>query len=248
VRFHIRRWNHIVRTTGVRGKRVPSDLSLLVFVLVVAAFLAGQQVERARARSASRAWRARRAANLSRFFRRRAAPRRSPKSRLPDESQDGRAHPPADSADQLRRVMSATFSKRRLLSRSEARVFFAAEKAIQNLGLSWRVMAQVSLGEVLASPDQAAFSAINSKRVDVLLVSGVGDPIAAIEYQGRGHYQGTASARDAVKREALRRAGVRYIEMTPEHGPKDLAREIARLIKAPAAAAESRSEPPGGHG
>jgi hypothetical protein len=92
-------------------------------------------------------------------------------------------------------------------------------------------MAQVSLGEVLSSPDARAYSAINSKRVDLLIVSRSGDPIAAIEYHGHGHYQGTAAARDAVKKEALRKAGVRYIEVTPESGTADMTREILRIAQ-----------------
>ena len=124
------------------------------------------------------------------------------------------------------------FEKRRLLSRSEAQVLYAAERAINTAAdLNWRVMAQVSLGEVLSSPDARAYSAINSKRVDLLIVSRSGDPIAAIEYQGHGHYQGTAAARDAVKKEALRKAGVRYIEVTPESGTEEMVREISRIAQ-----------------
>ena len=130
------------------------------------------------------------------------------------------------------KVRRSSFKKRRLLSRSEAYVLYAAERAINTVDLKWRVMAQVSLGEVLSSPDARAYSAINSKRVDLLIVSRSGDPIAAIEYQGHGHYQGTAAARDAVKREALRKAGVRYIEVTPESGTEDMAREISRIAQA----------------
>src|SRR5215467_6083727 len=57
--------------------------------------------------------------------------------------------PVTDPAEQLRLVMDAKFEKRRLLSRSEARVLYAAEREINAAGLKWRVMAQVSLGEVL---------------------------------------------------------------------------------------------------
>jgi hypothetical protein len=71
-----------------------------------------------------------------------------------------------------------------------------------------------------------------SERVDLLIVSRSGDPIAAIEYQGHGHYQGTAAARDAVKKEALRKAGVGYIAVTPESGTEDMAREISRIAQA----------------
>src|SRR5262245_55037078 len=92
-----------------------------------------------------------------------------------------RRSPVTDPAEQLRIVMGARFEKRRLLSRSEAHVLYAAERAINAANLKWRVMAQVSLGEVLSSPDERAYSAINSKRVDLLIVSRSGDPIAAIE-------------------------------------------------------------------
>jgi hypothetical protein len=60
----------------------------------------------------------------------------------------------------------------------------------------------------------------------------MGDPIAAIEYQGHGHYRGTAAARDAVKKEALRKAGVRYIELTPDSGTEEMVRVISRLARA----------------
>jgi hypothetical protein len=125
--------------------------------------------------------------------------------------------------------MRSSFQKRQILSHSEARVLYAAEKAIASANLKWRVMAQVSLGEVLSSPDALAYTTINSKRVDLLIISSKGEPLAAIEYQGSGHYQGTAPARDAVKKEALRKAGVRYIEVSAKHCANDLEREILRL-------------------
>lgn len=137
--------------------------------------------------------------------------------------------PHTDESAQLRAVMAADYQARPLLSAAELRVLQAAEAAILELRLSWRVMAQVSLGEVLRSPDPAAFWAINAKRVDILLVTRSGQPIAAIEYQGGGHYQGSAAARDAVKREALRKAGIGYVEITPHDSAADIAREIARL-------------------
>jgi Protein of unknown function (DUF2726) len=187
----------------------------LVVIIAAAAFLAGIIGERLRAELARQAWRKRRwrKAEVGAPFKTGAAPITDP-------------------AEQLRLVMGASFKKRRLLSRSEAYVLYAAERAINSVDLKWRVMAQVSLGEVLSSPDARAYSAINSKRVDLLIVSRNGDPIAAIEYQGHGHYQGTAAARDAVKREALRKAEVRYIEVTPESGTEDMAREISRIAQA----------------
>src|SRR3954470_2941062 len=57
-------------------------------------------------------------------------------------------------------------------------------------------------------------SIVGVKRVDILIVDQGGWPVVAIEHQGVGHYQGTAAARDAVKKEALRKAGVRYVEVS----------------------------------
>ncbi len=136
---------------------------------------------------------------------------------------------PVDPTAQLNAVMGADFTKKHVLSLTESRVMAAAERAIEEARKPWRVMAQVALGEVLASSDKAAFYAINAKRVDLLIISEKSIPLAAIEYQGQGHYQGTAPARDAIKKEALRKAGVGYIEITHEHGPDDVRREVLRL-------------------
>lgn len=61
-------------------------------------------------------------------------------------------------------------------------------------------MAQVSLGEILRSKNTEAFHCINAKRVDMLLVDQNCRPRHAIEYQGGGHYQENAAARDAFKK------------------------------------------------
>lgn len=192
-------------------------LPVTVLVVAAVAVLVGVYGERFRAKLARRSWKARRHQHRGIIV-------------PTNVSYD---LPITDPSDQLRVVMSATFEKRRIMSKPEVRIFYAAERAVAAAQLNWRVMAQVSLGEVLSSPDARAFSTINSKRVDLLIISSKGEPIAAIEYQGNKHYQGTAPARDAVKKEALRKAGVRYIEITPEHGPDDLVREISRLVKHP---------------
>ncbi len=136
--------------------------------------------------------------------------------------------------------MGASFTAKPILSRAEHRVLVAAERAIAELKLPWRVMAQVALGEILASPDADGFRAINAKRVDLLIVGERSAPIAAIEYQGEGHYQGTAPARDAVKKEALRKAGIGYIEIRPADGFEDVRRAIERINCARVGANELR--------
>lgn len=110
--------------------------------------------------------------------------------------------------------MAASFEKQKLLSSAEYKVFRIVEGDIWAARRGYRVFAQTSLGEILRSPDDDAFHSINSKRVDILVVDQWGWPAVAIEYQGEGHYQGTAAARDAVKKEALRKAGVRYVEIS----------------------------------
>jgi hypothetical protein len=151
-----------------------------------------------------------------------------------------------DAADQLRIVMGASFTQQPLLNKSELRVLKELERCVEASNPTWQVMAQVSLGEVLRSSDASAFACVNAKRVDLLLIDGECMPRHAIEYQGSGHYQGTAAARDAVKKEALRRAGIGYHEVVAGHTtPADLRRLVEKLVPKPAPTqeAEPRSLP-----
>jgi len=156
---------------------------------------------------------------------------------------------PADAADQLRIVMSAEFVPQPLLNKSEARVFKELDQYVIASNPGWQVMAQVSLGEILSSENSEAFSCINSKRVDLLLVDEDCQPRHAVEYQGGGHYRGTAAARDAVKKEALRRAGIGYHEVVAGHTtPADLKRLVEKLVDRPAELRAIISpDPSGGH-
>lgn len=98
---------------------------------------------------------------------------------------------------------------------AEYRVFKIIEDENLTERTGHRVFAQTSLGEVLQSENSDAFRSINAKRVDILIVDRAGWPVVAVEYQGSEHYQGTAAARDAIKKEALRKAGVAYVEIMP---------------------------------
>ena len=137
----------------------------------------------------------------------------------------------ADAADQLRIVMGATYTVQPLLNKSEARVFRELDRIVISCNPNWQVMAQVSLGEILRSKDADAYSCINSKRVDLLLMDENCQPRHAIEYQGSAHHQGSAAARDAVKKEALRRAGIGYYEIVAgKTTPSDLRRMVEKLV------------------
>jgi uncharacterized protein DUF2726 len=149
-------------------------------------------------------------------------------------------HDLTDVGQQLHAVMTGSFEKQRLMNSAEYRVFAIVEKEIAaHTHRGYRVFAQTSLGEILRSPNDDAFRSINSKRVDILIVDRNGWPSLAIEYQGEAHYMGTAAGRDAVKREALRKAGVRYLEFragdTDDHIRWRLREELgikdARLAK-----------------
>jgi hypothetical protein len=155
--------------------------------------------------------------------------------------------PPAkipDAADQLRTVMKADFKAQALLNKSEARLFKSLDKMVLEMRPGWQVMAQVSLGEILRCEDKDAYLCINSKRVDLLIVDDECKPIHAIEYQGGGHFKGAhaTAARDAVKKEALRRAGIGYVEVVPGDTPAELRRVVERLVS-PAGGRSSEPRP-----
>ena len=123
---------------------------------------------------------------------------------------------------QLLAVITGSFEKRRLLNSGEYRAFKIIEDYVSTSRRGYRVFAQTNLGEILVSPDEMAFRSINSKRVDILIVDQGGWPVIAVEFQGGGHYQGTATIRDAVKKEALSKAGVAYVEVFPSDAPDEI--------------------------
>ena len=138
-----------------------------------------------------------------------------------------------DAAQQLRVVMAAEFKPRPLLNKGEARVFAELDKLVCARNPGWQVMAQVSVGEFVKSDDPEAHSCINSKRVDLLLVDADCRARHALEYQGTGHHQGSSAARDAVKKEALRKAGIGSHEVVAGHTtPKELRLLVEKLVPA----------------
>jgi hypothetical protein len=204
---------------------------LLMAVLFVGAIIgmAVEQFSSAKRRQASRERNRWRWKNKGRGAQIAAGPWLSANDPLPSKQ--------PDAADQLRIVMGANFSSQPLLNKSEARVFKELDRIVIACNATWQVMAQVSLGEILRCKDADAFRCINSKRVDLLLVDGDCEPRHAIEYQGGAHHQGTAAARDAVKKEALRRAGIGYHEVVAgQTTPADLRRLIEKLVVGSASA------------
>ena len=136
-------------------------------------------------------------------------------------------------AEQMRAVEDSGFERKPLLNREEARWLPVLERAAREAGRGFRVMAQVSLGEVIRPSergDDEAQAAINSKRLDFGIFDARGLILCAVEHQGSGHYRKGSVLRDAVKREALRKAGVRVIETHPDVTEEGLRRMVLDLL------------------
>lgn len=140
---------------------------------------------------------------------------------------------------QMKAIAAVEFEVQPLLNREEARLLPMLEDIIRSHGSGHRVMAQTSMGEVIrpkstsASPTvrKAAYASINSKRLDFIVIDRFGHMVAAIEYQGTGHHQNNAFLRDAVKREAVRKAGVPYLEILPGFTAQDLLHQLSGILK-----------------
>lgn len=138
----------------------------------------------------------------------------------------------ADAAEQLRVVMEASFAARPLLNSPERRLLNHLDRALAEEAPGWRAMGQVSLGEILSSESKDAYSAINSKRVDLLIIDTDCQPLAAVEFQGTGHHlSSNTAARDAVKKEALRRAGIAYGEVATGDTPATVRELVRKLVR-----------------
>ena len=206
---------------------IDKPLSLIVVLFVGA--IAGMLVEQLMSKQRRAAWRRKHGGRWNRNGR---GGGNGPSPR-PDSP------PPSvlDAADQLRTVMAADFTVQPLLNKSETRLFKELDRMVIARSPDWQVMAQVCLGEILRSKDPEAYRCINSKRVDLLLVDGACQARHAMEYQGNGHHLpgSAAAARDAVKKEALRKAGIGYHEvLAGATTPAELRRLVERLVPAAA--------------
>jgi hypothetical protein len=142
-------------------------------------------------------------------------------------------------AAQLEAIAKVDFECVKLLNREEARLLPVLEAATRECGDGHRLMAQTSLGELVRprktsgneEQHQNAFAAINSKRLDFAIIDRFGRLVAAVEFQGSGHYGDPRTfMRDSVKREVLRKAGVSFMEATPDTTRDDLRRFVCQSV------------------
>ncbi len=156
-----------------------------------------------------------------------------------------------DPKTQLDAISKIDFHRTPLMNRGEYRVFAMLEAFVARERRGHRVMVQVNLGEIIrpdpAAPDIArdeAFAAINSKRIDMVVINAFGEAVLAVEVQGSGHHLGqTAFMRDAVKREALRRAGVHLLEIRPADDRTEIEAQLRTHLDARAADGPRRAVP-----
>lgn len=188
----------------------------------------------------------------------RAAPGNNPKPEPAFDKNHSFLKPWAmhDPANQMKAISQVGFKTVPLLNRSEFQLLPLLESITRDLRSGHRVMAQTSLGEILVPVTTtdprlkpAAHASINSKRLDFAIFNRAGHLVLAIEYQGQGHYAPTAFMRDAVKREALRKAGVPYVEVPSMFRPTEIRAEVMRILRGedaspqPSAAATSSGVP-----
>lgn len=153
---------------------------------------------------------------------------------------------------QLEAVRRVEFERCPLLNRSESAVFVVLEEVLRDLG-GYRLMAQTSLGEVIRPVPRSgtkialeeARASINSKRLDFAVFDTSGALVLALEYHGHGHHNRTSALRDAVKREALSRAGVPLIEIPERWNAGRLAGDVraALVAEAPQVTPPPESQP-----
>lgn len=130
-------------------------------------------------------------------------------------------------------VSKANYSKRPLMNRSEYALFCKLEDRLekQHKKERFRLFSQVAMGEFIKSESDDAFRLINGKRVDFVIVDSTGAAVIVIEYQGAGHYQENAIERDAIKREACRKAGIEFLEFKKNYDDLEFER-VSRILNA----------------
>lgn len=124
------------------------------------------------------------------------------------------------------------------MNRSEYRLYKILQTLVPDLPGRPLVFPQVPIGEVLRvvpskgtkAEQRRASQDIQCKRVDFALTDGTGHILAAVEYQGQGHYQGTAAFRDQIKQAIFRRAGIPLVEIEPRATTDDIAATLAHAL------------------
>lgn len=128
----------------------------------------------------------------------------------------GKANPILQRArEHLEAMRGASFRAKPLGNNLEKTAYQTALGIVQKRGQGEHVLLQVSLGEILQSKDRRAYWAVNSKRVDLLVIDRELRPLVVIEIDGSGHGLSREIARinDKIKDTALRAADIPLIRI-----------------------------------
>ncbi|HAF2404719.1 TPA: DUF2726 domain-containing protein [Salmonella enterica] len=123
---------------------------------------------------------------------------------------------------QLSSVQAALFYRRSVMNASENTLYNFLLHMVNKYDYPVRVFPQVSLGEILKTENKSAFFSINSKRVDFVIADKNNMPCAVVEYQGSGHWQNNARKRDAIKKLACEKAGIKYFDLPATYTGNEL--------------------------
>ena len=130
---------------------------------------------------------------------------------------------------------NATFRPKPILNRPEAKLYRIIEHLLPH---GYRLMAQVSYGEMMKSSNLTKYHQINARRADIVIVDKGFNVVAVIEYRGAGHRGYNINAAnyarrgDRVKRISAQEAGLRYIEI-PKNFTTATVREVLLTIFPP---------------
>ena len=127
--------------------------------------------------------------------------------------------------------MGASFYKKKIMSKAEYKVFRIIESELQTLAQWLSACCRRRVSERSSGLKTKRHShRSTASAVDILVIGPYGDPVAAIEYQGGGHHQGTSAARDAIKKEALRKAGVQFLEIVESHSTEEIIQQVRQAL------------------
>ena len=129
--------------------------------------------------------------------------------------------------EHLQAVRGAPFQAKPLANRLEKAAYQTAVNIVQKRRRNEQVLLQVSLGE---SKDRRAYWAVNSKRVDLLVIDHELRPLVVIEIDGSGHGLSRDIARinDKIKDIVLAAAGIPLIRIP---APDDNLGTIRTLVQ-----------------
>lgn len=135
---------------------------------------------------------------------------------------------------QLTVALNSKYEKQRILNTPEEEVYKIVLRMIyQHAKGQFKINMQTSLGEILKCEGKG-YDAIKCKRVDFCIVNKEFMPVAVIEVNGGGHYQGDALLRDETKRTAIESAGIKYIAVRENENPAEkLNRELNSIFNFP---------------